>query len=237
MFHRDFSPDQAKAIIASFSSSSSSTTGGQNVSEQSADSISQALRSISIEDLAQRQDMSGGATHDDNDNGHDPCESDDLASNSSGDGDGPSTESSDDENEEDDGKMETEELAPSGDEKMKSEKASKDKKNDDDSSKVVTNQNTAGEPTAVSQTDQNQTSQNGSNGGNNITKDDVIIPEDQEMDALGFANFSIAELTAVGEIEKPALLSEFQTSMYWLNLRLGLFYMILFSYFLFYFIS
>ena len=220
MFHRDFSADEAQAIMTSISSSSSSSsgqaTGEQTTGDQSADSISRALRSISIEDLANRQDNDGGANHTvDGDGENDPCESDDLASESSGNGSQPSTVYTSDEAESGkDDRMETEDLPPSGDDKMKSEKASKDEKEDGDSLEPVANQNLDRDQATVSQTDQNQTSQNGSNN-------DVIIPDDQEMDASGFANFSIAELTAVGEIEKPALLTEFQTSMYWLNLRLG----------------
>ena len=233
-------------MLTSISSSSSSSSSkpaaeAEAVKDQTADSISNALRSISIEDLSGQQitENSSQVTEvteitEDHEDDHEetPCESDDLASRDGSDSETESeTKSSSDSN--DDGPEEEEMPSEASDAslspatEMKSEKASKDDHGEDlppsvgQVSKKSNFQSESGTADAgADETDQNQTSQNGSNMEVSAPSDD-IVKNDQPMDAGGFANFSIADLTAIGELERPVLLSEFQTSMYWLNMRLG----------------
>ena len=110
----------------------------------------------------------------------------------------------------------TEEKVPSGDGKMKSEKASKDKILSSDWSKEPV----AGSVAKEAETVPNQTSQNGSNQ----TADPPVPPggqDDQVMVDNGFGGFSIQQLTVTGEVDNPAVLASFKTSMYWLNRQLG----------------
>ena len=70
----------------------------------------------------------------------------------------------------------------------------------------------------VAQTDQNQTSQNGSN-----SIDMAAAGQDQVMeDPNGFGGFSLADLTCTGVLERPELYASFETSVFWLMKRLGM---------------
>ena len=58
---------------------------------------------------------------------------------------------------------------------------------------------------------QNQSSQNGSSQN-----------DDPMDDPNGFGGFSLADLTNCGFLDRPELLASFETSMFWLQKRLGL---------------
>ena len=260
-------------MLTSISSSSSSSSSkpaaeAEAVKDQAADSISNALRSFSIEDLSGQQN--GGViiqditedpddVIDDDEEVSDDCkdsprESDDLASESGSEsGSDMGKTSPEDSGTEDDAhdgedhdevheeeiheeemgsieseKEDTEVLPPSGE--MKSKKASKDEIGGANNIAKPTNQNAQKESESekVNQTDQNQTSQNGSKTDAIAASGDQAASRDQVMDAVGFSGFSLADLTVIGEVERPVLLSEFQTSMYWLNQRLGIDYNLIF---------
>ena len=247
---------EAENILNSISSSSSSSSSRLPADEKTADSISKALRSFSIEDISEKQAAGLDNEVIMEEIPKSPCESDDLASrpssaSESNDSKSSSTEESEAEEKISDAEDETsdaemsskesvsdEDMPPAGEMKsekaskdnsdedmppageMKSEKASKDETGTIESDVQSTNQNTVFDLVTDSQTDQNQTSQNGSKTAVATSSGGTT---DQNMDAVGFANFSLADLTAIGELEKPELVSAFQTSMYWLNQGLGMF--------------
>ena len=192
------------------------------------------MRSLSIEDMANQQPMEVETTEADGTENADAeksaesdhNESDDLASADENDPEKSSESTSSEES-----AIETDESDRSGSQESNDEKALsggevEESKNDSDKKMEASDwsisKQGSGDP-KVAQTDQNQTSQNGSNaqGQSAPTPSGGADQPDQIMVDTGFAGFSIADLTFKGEAPQPEVLASFKTSMYWLNRRLG----------------
>ena len=235
------------ASISSSSISSSSTS----VTGQEDDKIGNALRSLSIEDLQQHQtkyDPFEDPTESDDLQSRSRSSSssgEDEAEYESADETADKKSSGDDSD-----AMETgsEEKAPSNGDRDEStgegDKVIVTDQNQTSQNGSILNEGNGNIAEAETKAEaeinkEAQTSQNGSKLGNNNvnvietedkTEAEIVAeaedkaeaePSDQEMASGDFADFSLADLTAKGELERPELVANFQTSMYWLQMQLG----------------
>ena len=202
LLHRDVSRDEAKPFTASMVPAANPAAGNLEL----------AFENVSLEDIQEENNFKTGDEFNESDDlASEPDESreakgDEMDESEKAPSDGQVGEKTKSAPKFEDVSMEEiqdpMEKAPSGDELSQNNKSAPELD--------------GGEK--VSQTDQNQTSQNGSNN-----TDSALSDQDQVMDDPdGFAGFSLADLTNVGFLERPELYASFETSMFWLEKRLGM---------------
>ena len=189
------SPSDAKSVISSISSSSSSISSTSSTLDPNAADITQAFKSVSIEDLrsvpetvATEIEQSAGDENDQEMDVSDHNESDDLASDSSSSSGSASSSSSDEEKS----------GLSSGDASMDSDESEEDYHSTEE-----------------------KAPSDGSVLNSQKSTSESSLAEENQPPPDGFGGFSLAQLTSTGELESPQVIESFKTSMYWCLKQLG----------------